>query len=96
MVANYRCFTVTADANENVVDKIYKILEEEGYNKNPFELQYVGFYDSVGTEFKINNNPLKVPDNGYFISPYTTERYLSIKTLTFNNGCNNLDIYCIY
>jgi hypothetical protein len=96
MVANYRCFTITAKANENVVDKIYKLLKEEGYVNEPFELQFVGFYEAAGTRLKINGNPLKVPDNGYFITPYTTERYLRIKKLTFDRGCSNLDIWCIY
>ena len=50
----------------------------------------------AGTEFKINKNPMKVPSNGYFISPYDGERYLNIYSLTFDNGCSGLDIYGIY
>lgn len=38
MVANYRCFTITATEEENVVKKIYSILKEEGYVNEPFEL----------------------------------------------------------
>lgn len=96
MVANYRCFTITATEEENVVKKIYSILKEEGYVNEPFELQFVGFYTNPNTRLSINGNPLKVPATGYFITPYTTERYLRIKDLKFDNGCNALDIWCIY
>ena len=38
MVANYRCFTITAKPGENIVDIIYSILKKEGYVNEPFEL----------------------------------------------------------
>lgn len=96
MVANYRCFTITAKPGENVVDIIYSILKKEGYVNEPFELQFVGFYEVPDTRLKINGNLIKVPRNGYFITPYSIERYLRIKELTFEEGCHSLDIWCIY
>ena len=96
MVANYRCFTITAKPGENVVDIIYSILKKEGYVNEPFELQFVGFYEVPDTRLKINGNLVKVPRNGYFITPYSIERYLRIKELTFEEGCSSLDIWCIY
>lgn len=96
MVANYRCFTITAKPGENVVDIIYSILKKEGYVNEPFELQFVGFYEAPDTRLKINGNLVKVPRNGYFITPYSIERYLRIKELTFEEGCYSLDMWCIY
>lgn len=96
MAANYRCFSVSAGADENIIPIIYKELQKEGYTSPKFQLHFVGFEAAAGTEFKINKNPMKVPSNGYFISPYDGERYLNIYSLTFDNGCSGLDIYGIY
>ncbi len=95
MVANYRTFTISAGADENVVDKIYEILQKEGYNNPKFRLQFVGFEAPQGTALKINGNPLKVPSTEYFISPYGEERHMAILKLTFDGGFDG-DIYCIY
>lgn len=71
-------------------------FKKEGYVNEPFELQFVGFYEVPDTRLKINGNLVKVPRNGYFITPYSIERYLRIKELTFETGCSSLDIWCIY
>ena len=86
----YRCVNVTASANEEVLKKIYEILnEEDGYFNTRFSLQFVGFQMEVGTTFKINKLPNKVPENGYFITPYDGKNYLKINSLTFDEGCSN-------
>lgn len=96
MYANYRTFTLTLEPDENAVDKILEILKEEGYERSPFELEFVGFYETPGFPLKINGNPLKVPRSGYFVTPMGDERFLRIKNLTFDGGCNALDIWCVY
>lgn len=39
----YRMSTVSADADENVVDLIAKELKEEGYRFNKLKLSFIGF-----------------------------------------------------
>lgn len=97
MINNYRSFTVSAEPNENVVKIIYKILKEEGNYYNPFfELHYVGFYGIPGKEFTLNGKTMKMPNSGYFITPYSANGYLKINSLSFSDGCENMEIYCIY
>ena len=92
----YRCVTVNAEAGENVLDKIYKILnEEDGYFNTRFSVDFIGFEAAAGTTFKLNKIPNKVPSNGYFITPYDGSHYMAINSLTFDNNCN-LDFYIIY
>lgn len=43
MVANYRTITLSAQAGENIVDKIYDVLKEEGYTTPHFVLDFIGF-----------------------------------------------------
>lgn len=97
MIPNYRTITITAAANENVVPKIYEILKQEGYSTPKFILDFVGFETTAGTKFKINGNSLKVPTSGKFFTPYSSEgNFLSIHSLTFDQGCQGLDIWIIY
>lgn len=93
----YRCVTVTATKNDNVLDKIYEILKrEDGYFNTKFSVRFIGFEASVGTKFKINNIPNKVPKSGYFITPYDGARYMNINSLYFDDGCSEQDFYIIY
>ena len=97
MIPNYRTITLTAGANVNVVPMIYKILKAEGYNTSDFLLDFVAFEADAGTQFKINGNPLKVPSSGAFYTPYCgNENFISINSLSFDEGCNGLDLYIIY
>ena len=58
MVANYRCFTVTANADENVVDKIYSLLKEEGYTNEPHIIEFTVLISKYGSVFITGNyNP---------------------------------------
>ena len=70
MAANYRVFTIDAGPADNIVDKIYEQLQKEGYSNPDFKLHFVGFEAEKGTQFKLNQNNMVVPTNGYFISPY--------------------------
>lgn len=97
MIPNYRTIQITADANENVLPQIYEELKEEGYITPRFTLDFVGFEASEGTAFKINGNPLKVPSSGTFITPYSSEgNFLSIRSLSFDEGCSGLNLWIIY
>jgi hypothetical protein len=84
-----------APAGENVVELIEKDLKEKGLYQSPFYLDYVGFEGATGLEFTINgDNTLKIPQCGYFITPYTTERHQRINSLVFDSGFSG-DIYYI-
>lgn len=97
MIPNYTTVRITANANENVVDKIYEELHKSGYTSIPFNLDFVGFEMTSGTHFKINGNPLKVPSTGIFYSPYASSSdFLSIHSLTFDTGVSNQDFWIIY
>lgn len=97
MAANYRVFNITAEANENIIDKIYEILKKEGYKNPNFKVHFIGFEAKKGTEFLFNRNQMKIPSSGYFISPYEGESsYINVNELFMINGCNNQDFYCIY
>lgn len=97
MIPNYRTITITAAADENIVPKIYEILKAEGYTTPEFALDFVGFEADAGTTFKINGNPLKVPTSGAFFTPYSNgSNYLVVNSLTFDQGCQGLDLWIIY
>ena len=96
MAANYRVFTIDAGPADNIVNKIYEQLQKEGYNNPDFKLHFVGFEAKKGTQFKLNQNNMVVPTNGYFISPYEGEYYLNINELYMTNGCSQQNFYCIY
>ena len=93
----YRCVTVTATKDENIIDKIYEILNrEDGYFNTRFSVRFIGFEADAGTGFKINDVSNKVPKSGYFITPFDGKYYMNINSIYFNNGCSNQDFYIIY
>ena len=93
----YACINVTASANEDVIKKIYKILNEEyGVFNTKFSVRFIGFETDPGVAFKLNKIANKVPSTGYFITLYNGEYYITINSLTFDNGCNGIDFYIIY
>ena len=93
----YRCVTVSASANEDILKKIYQVLnQEDGYFNTQFSLDFIGFQAEVGTAFKINKVPNKVPKNGYFITPYDGKSYMVITSLSFDEGCTDQDFWIIY
>lgn len=97
MIANYRVFTITATPEENIIDKIYKQLQKEGYKNPNFKVHFIGFEMTKGTEFTLNKNRMIVPTNGYFITPYEGKgSYLNVNELYMKNGCVNQLFYCIY
>lgn len=96
-MAAYACVPVTADANENVLKKIYEYLNTNyKYFNTKFSVRFVGFEAAEGTTFKINGIGNRVPSSGYFITPYGGNYYMNINSLTFDEGCSGLNIYIIY
>lgn len=96
MINNYRCFNLNIERDKNCIDQIKEILNNEGYRNANFSLKFVGFETTAGLEFKINNNTMKVPQSGKFITPYgDSDDCMTIKSLIFNSNMK-LDIYCIY
>ena len=97
MIANYRIFTITATPEENIIDKIYKQLQKEGYKNPNFKVHFIGFEMTKGTEFTLNKNRMRVTTSGYCITPYEGEgSYLNVNELYMKNGCVNQLFYCIY
>lgn len=97
MIPNYRTITITADSNENIMPLIYEELKANGYKTSDFVLKFIGFEADAGTAFKINGNPLKVPLNGKFYTPYGGEdNTMLIRKVSFDEGCSGLDLWIIY
>lgn len=96
MIPNYRTFTLTATAEDDIVKLIYEELKKEGYKNPDFELRFIGFEAAAGTQIIINGNPNKVPSTKYFITPYTGDEYMLIKTVKMPAGCAALDFHVIY
>lgn len=97
MIPNYTTINVTASANENVLPIIYKELQKTGYHSTRFSLKFVGFMLPADTSFKINNNPLRVPSTGMFYSPFASSNdYLPISKLSFDEGLDGIDLWIIY
>lgn len=95
-MANYGCFTITAKKNENVVPLIFKAFTGNVPTGALNKLKFVGFEGPVGTTFKLNGTPNKIPTTGKFITPYDGECYMAISSLTFDNGCTDFDIWVIF
>lgn len=95
-INNYRYFSVTVKAGENVVDNIYKQLQQEGFHYPHFKLYFIGFEAYGGMKFTLNGNPMKVPKSGMFVTPYDDNGCLSIESVIFETDATNLDVYCIY
>lgn len=98
MISNYRTVTISASANENLVPKIREALENDNiFTKPDFDLDFVGFEAAEGTTFKINHNPLKVPSNGIFYSPYQNkDEHMSIRSLVFDSAITNMNFWIIF
>ena len=96
MIPNYRTFTLTATAEDDIVKLIYEELKKEGYKNPDFKLRFIGFEAAAGTQIVINGSPNKVPSTKYFITPYTGDEYMLIKTVKMPAGCIALDFHVIY
>lgn len=98
MVTVYRTITLSAEANENLIPKIYEILHREGrIQANNFMIDFVAFEAPSGTTFSINSSPLEVPSTGKFFTPYSSSsECMKIHTLTFDEGITDMKFYIIY
>lgn len=97
MTPNIRSSVITATADDNIVDIIYKELEESGYHSPNFHLDWIGFEAKKGTEIKINGNSDYVPTCGYYITPYDGENEkMRIYKASFPAGCTDQIIKYIY
>lgn len=98
MIPVYRTITLSADANEDLIPKIYKILNEEHrIQTSRFVIDFVAFEAAEGTAFKINSSPLVVPSTGKFFSPYLdAKNFLEIYSLTFDEAITDMNFYIIY
>lgn len=93
----YTCVTVTATKDENIIEKIHKILKErDGLYNTRFSVRFIGFEAEAGTEFILNKSENKVPSSGYFITPYNGQTYMTINSLYFKEGCQLQNFYIIY
>lgn len=98
MIPVYRTITLSAEANEDLIPKIYKILNSERrIQTSNFVIDFVAFEAEAGTTFKINSSPLEVPSTGKFFSPYLdSSNFLKIFSLTFDKSISNMKFYIIY
>lgn len=98
MIPVYRTITLSAEANEDLIPKIYKILNSERRIQTPnFVIDFVAFEAEAGTTFKINSSPLEVPSTGKFFSPYLdSHNFLEIHSLTFDESISDMKFYIIY
>lgn len=97
VIPNYRTITVSAEAHQNIVPLILAQLKEEGYETRRFTLDFIGFEGAEGETFKVNENPLKVPSTGYFITPYCGgDNHINIHSFSFDEAITDRDIYVIY
>ncbi len=94
---DYRMYKGGATANENVIPLIKEsILQSDGIKTHtPF--RFIGFYGDVGTEFYLNNSndPMEIPNCGYFITPFDGERYMPIYSLVFTEDFDGNIYYII-
>lgn len=95
-MAQYCCVAITANANENIVPLVFKELTGHIPTGNKLYLQFVGFEAPEGTKIKVNGVPNKVPSCGKFITPYNGVNHLTINSLSFDSGCSNLNVWCLY
>lgn len=94
---DYRMYSGGALAGENIVELIEQRLREQGQVKTgKLILDFVGFEGAVGTEFTLNNqkDKMKIPNSGYFVTPYDGGKYMKISSLIFDNAFDG-DIYYI-
>ena len=84
-------------AGENVVELIAQHLREQGQVKTgKLILDFVGFEGAAGTTFTLNNqeDKMRIPSSGHFITPYDGEKYMKISSLVFDSAFDG-DIYYI-
>lgn len=92
----YACYQITADANENIIPKLF---EQKGENPVPSlrNVRFIGFEAEAGTSIKLNGLANKVPSTGKFYTPYENEySCMKINSFSFDEGCSNLDIWVIF
>lgn len=95
-MAQYACVQVSAAANENVIPLLFKELTGNVPVGTKCKVKFIGFESTGGTTLKINGAPNQVPSTGKFITPYDGVNYLTIQTLTFDEGCSDLNIWFLY
>lgn len=95
-MAQYGCAQITAKANENVIPLLFKELTGNIPVNTKCKVKFIGFELAGGTGLKINGIPNQVPSVGIFITPYDGINYMTIQTLTFDEGCSDLNIWFIY
>lgn len=94
---DYRMYDKGAPAGENVVELIAQHLREQGQVKTgKLVLDFVGFEGAAGTTFILNNqeDKMKIPNSGHFITPYDGGKYMKISSLIFDDAFDG-DIYYI-
>lgn len=94
---DYRMYSGGAPAGKNVVELISKHLREQNQVKvGKLVLDFIGFEGAAGTEFTLNNqeDKMKIPSSGHFITPYDGEKYMKISSLVFDIDFSG-DIYYI-
>ena len=95
-MAQYGCVAITAGADENIVPLIFKEMTGNIPVATKCKLQFVGFEAKEGTKIKINGVPNQVPSTGNFITPYDSVNHMIINSLTFNEGCSELNVWFLY
>lgn len=95
-MANYCCVEIEAKANENIIPKLFEKLTGNIPAKNKQRIFFLGFEAAEGTQLKINGMPNRVPSNGYFITPYNGERFISIQSVSFDKEQTKIKIWFIY
>lgn len=98
MIPVYRTITLSAEANEDLIPKIYKILNSERrIQTSNFVIDFVAFEAEAGTTFKINSSPLEVPSTGkFFFTIFRFFKFFKIFSLTFDKSISNMKFYIIY
>ena len=94
---NYRMFTASAGATDDVVQLIKKDLESKGEKFPQFALKFIGFEAPAGTRLILNNNDegIAVPSNGKFVTPFNGDKYMFIRSLVFPAGFSGNLYYII-
>lgn len=91
-----RMWTNTATAGEDCIPLIKKSIKAtDGFNVTG-SFKFIGFEGDSGTEFYLNDSkePMKIPNCGYFITPFDGQRGMGIWSLKFKETFTG-DIYYI-
>lgn len=95
-MAQYGCVSITAQADENIIPLIFKKMTGNIPVASKCKLQFIGFEAAAGTKVKVNKIPNQVPSTEKFITPYDSGNHLIINSFSFDEGCNNLNIWFLY